>query len=187
MEHLQKRWDYLNSDDAAATIRHIYKYIHRRKSDDANFLNELMKKYRKNVRKKVKCTLKECRKKKIKLEPPEKYSTIAVEIAELELYLYQILEVKDELINTFKIKRALFAGWTEGCIVLYFFLPETAVHTLCPKLESGYATLQRLHVTTVVVFDNFLMDVCSQRSSLLHKVGVAYYSVMLGEVWIYSA
>lgn len=182
MEHLQKRWDYLNTDDAEATIRHICENIHEHTSDDAKSLQELMATYKEDVRKTVTCTLKKCKRKKVKLEPPEKFTTMAVEITELGHHLSHILKVKDKLISTFKVGRALFAGWTEGCIVLYFFLPEKAMLSLYPKLESGYATLQRLHVTTVVVFDHFSMDVSSQQISLLHKVGVAYYSVMLWEV-----
>ena len=186
MEHLQKRWDYLNTGNAEAIITHICKSIHRCASDDANSLQDLMMKYKKNIRNRVTRTLKECKRKKVKPVSPENHITMAVKIdcarSALNVYLYQILDVKDELMRIFNVGSACFAGWDEGSIVLYFFLPEKAVYSPRPKLKSGYATLQRLHVTTVVVFDHFSMDVCSQRITLLHKVGVACYSVMLWEV-----
>ena len=174
MQHLQDRWDYLNTDLIEDIIQHICETILQSVSPSANALQTLMATYKENVCSKVTLTLKECKKKKVK--PPLNYTTMAVEInhegTPLSFHLHQILKLKDVLVNTFGVRGTLFAGWGEGSIVLYFFIPEEAVYSLCPKLESGCATLQRLCVTTVVVFGHFSVDVGYQQMSLLHKVCV---------------
>ena len=177
IQHLQKRhyWDYRNTDLIEDIIRHIYKSILQGVSRAANSLQALMTGYKKNTCSKVTRTLEECKKKKVK--SPPNYTTMAVEISPggdpLSYHLYQILQLKELLVNTFGVRGALFAGWSEGSIVLYFFIPEEAAYSLCPKLESSCAALQHLHVTTVVVFEHFSVDVGYQRMALLHKVCVA--------------
>ena len=186
MQYLQNRWDYLNTDLIEDIIKHISESILQGVFQAANSLHTLMTEYKKKACRKVTHTLKECQKKKVKPEPPPNYSTVAVEINPggdpLNFHLYQILQLKDLLVNTFGVRGALFAGWSEGSIVLYFFIPEEAVYSLCPKLESSCAALQHLHVTTVVVFGHFSVDVGHQQMALLHKVGVACYSNAMGGV-----
>ena len=186
MQHLQSRWDYLNTNLIEDIIKHIYKSILQGVSHAANSLQALMTGYKKNACSKVTHTLEECQKKKVKPEPPQNYTTMAVEINPggnpLSFHLYQILQLKDLLVNRFGVRGALFAGWSEGSIVLYFFIPEEAVYSLCPKLESSCAALQHLHVTTVVVFGHFSVDVGYQQMALLHKVGVACHSNAMGGV-----
>ena len=176
MQHLQKRWDYLNTDLIEDIIRFICEVILQRVSHAANSLQTRMTEYKETIRSKVTHTLEECQRKKVKPEPPLNYTTMAVEInnegTPLSFHLHQILQLKDVLVTTFGMQGALFAGWGEGSIVLYFFIPEEAVYSLCPKLESGCVTLQRLCVTTVVVFGHFSVDIGCQQMSLLHKVCV---------------
>ena len=122
----------------------------------------------------------------MKLSAPPNYTTMAFKMnpggTPLSFHLRQILDLKDVLIRRFGVCDTLFAGWSEGCIVLYFFIPEEAVYSLCLKLESDCASLQRLHVTIVVVFGHFSVDVSYQQMSLLHKVGVACCSSAMGGV-----
>ena len=176
MQYLQDRWDYLNTDLIEDIIQHICETILQRVSPSANALQALMMEYKENVCSKVTLTLEECQRKEVKPDPPLNYTTMAVKINNegnpLRFHLSQILQLKKELVNGFGVRDALFAGFSDGCIVLYFFIPEEAVYSLCPKLESGCATLQHLRVTTVVVFGHFSVDVGCQQMSLLHKVCV---------------
>ena len=169
IQHLQDGhyWDYLNT-------RHLEDIIRRVTKADS-FLQTQMKQYKENLCSKVTHTLEECRKKSVKLEPPLQYTTMAVKVNLSEtpqsFHLQQIQQFKDLLVTKFGMSDALFAGFNEGCIVLYFFIPEEAAYSLCPKLESNCTALQDLHVTTVVVFDHFLVDVSLQQMTLLNKVG----------------
>ena len=172
IQHLQDRhyWNYLNTNLLEDIIRHV--------TARDSPLRSQMAKYKSNVRSKVARTLKECKRKKVKPEPPPRYTVMAMEInvgeSPLSFHLYQILEIKDVLINTFRMRGAQFAGFVEGSIVLYFFIPEEAAYSLCPKLESNCTALQDLHVTTVVVFDHFLVDVGFQQMTLLKKVSAIH-------------
>ena len=168
--HLQdyNYWNYLNTDLVEGIIKHV--------SGVGSPLASLMAEYKENVHSKVTQTLEECKIKNVKPEPPPHYTTIAVEIntrgRPLSFHLYQIFQVKDLLVQKFGVKDVLFAGFTTGSIVLYFFIPEEAVYSLCPKLEANCIALEELHVTTVVEFGHFSVDVGSQQMSLLHKVSV---------------
>ena len=172
IQHLQDGhyWDYLNT----SLLEDVIGCVTERDSP----LRSQMTKYKSNVHRKVACMLEECKKKKVKLEPPPRCTVMAMEInvgeSPLSFHLYQILEIKDVLINTFGMCSTQFAGFVEGCIVLYFFIPEVAAYSLCPKLESNCTALQDLHVTTVVVFDYFLVDVGFQRMTLLKKVSAIH-------------
>ena len=170
VQHLQDchYWDYLNTDLLEGIIRHV--------SGEGSHLASLMTKYKKNICSKVKRTLKECKRKNVKPEPPPQYTTIAVEIDPdgnpLSFHLHQILQLRDLLVQKFGMSGTLFRGFTKRSIVLYFFIPEEAVYSLCPKLESNCTALEELHVTTLVVFGHFSVDVGYQQMSLLHKVGL---------------
>ena len=170
VRHLQKchYWDYLNTDLLEGIIRHV--------SREGIHLASLMAEYKESFRTKVTCTLQECERKNVKPEPPPNYTTIAVEINTggnpLSFHLHQILQLQDLLVQKFGVNDALFAGFTEGSIVLYFFIPEEAVYSLCPKLEANCTALEELHVTTLVVFGHFSVDVGYQQMNLLHKVSV---------------
>ena len=169
IQHLQKgnHWDYLNTS--------LLEDIIKRVTEVDSPLRSQMTKYKENFCSKVTHTLEECEKKNVKPEPPKNYTIIAVEINRsgnlLSFHLHQILQLRDLLVNTFGVSDALFAGFVVGSIVLYFFIPEEAAYSLCPKLESNCTALQDLHVTTVVVFDHFLVDVGLQQMTLLKKVG----------------
>ena len=168
---LQIRWDYLNTDLLEDIIRRVTKA--------GSHLQSLMAKYKANVCSKVARTLKECKKKSVKPEPPPNYTIMAAEVNPgvnpLSFHLYQILQLKDLLITKFGVRSALFAGFHKGSIVLYFFIPDEAVYSLCTKLESECVALEELHVTSVVVFDHFSVDVSFQQMTILRKVGVALY------------
>ena len=169
IQHLQKgnHWDYLNTN--------LLEDIIGRVSEGNSLLRSQMAKYKETFCSKVTHTLEECEKKNVKPEPPKNYTMMAVEINQsgnlLSFHLHQILQLRDLLVNTFGVSDALFAGFVVGSIVLYFFIPEEAAYSLCPKLESNCTALQDLHVTTVVVFDHFLVDVSLQQMTLLNKVG----------------
>ena len=169
-QHLQNchYWDYLNTGLLEDIIRRI--------TEADSLLQTQMTKYKANVCSKVARMLKKCKRKKVK--PPPRHIVMAAEINVVEnplsFHLYQILEIKDLLINKFGMRNALFAGFVEGSIVLYFFIPEEAAYSLCPKLESNCTALQDLHVTTVVVFDHFLVDVGFQQMTLLNKVSAIH-------------
>ena len=171
LQHLQNchYWNYLDTNLLEDIIKHV--------TNEGSPLRTLMAKYKKNVRSKVTHTLEECKKRNVKPEPPPGYITMAVEIdtggSRLSFHLYQILQLKDLLVEMFGVSDALFAGFTEGSIVLYFYIPEEAVYSLCPKLEANCTVLEEQHVTTVVVFDHFSVDVGCQQMSLLDKVSVA--------------
>ena len=170
VRHLQKchYWNYLNTDILEGIIRHV--------SREGSPLASLMAEYKENVRSKVTHTLEECKRRNVKPEPPPHYTTLAVEVNTrgnpLSFHLYQILQFEDLLVQKFGVNDVLFAGFTEGSIVLYFFIPEEAVYSLCPKLEANCTALEELHVTTLVVFGHFSVDVGYQQMSLLHKVSV---------------
>ena len=170
IQHLQKchYWNYLNTNLLEDIIRLI--------TGEGSPLRSLMAKYKKNVCSKVTATLEECKRKNVKPEPPPGYTTMAVEINTggnpLSVHLYWILQFKDMLVKRFGVSDVLFAGFTEGSIVLYFFIPKEAVYSLCPKLEANCAVLEEQHVTTLVVFDHFSVDVGYQQMSLLDKVSV---------------
>ena len=176
-QHLQKghNWDYLNTNLLEGMIRRV--------TEADSPLQSAMKEYKSKVVLKVTCTLEDCEKKGVKPEPPRNYTIMAVEINRggnpLRFHLYQILQVRDQLVETFGVSDALFAGFGEGSIVLYFFIPEEAVYSLCPKLESECAMLEELHVTTVVVFGHFSVDVSFQQMSLLGKVGILLTSYLV--------
>ena len=175
--HLQKShyWDYLNTNLLEGIIRRV--------TEADSPLQSAMKEYKSKVVLKVTCTLEDCEKKGVKPEPPRNYTIMAVEINRggnpLRFHLHQILQLRDQLVETFGVSDALFAGFGEGSIVLYFFIPEEAVYSLCPKLESKCAVLEELHVTTVVVFDHFSVDVSFQQMSLLGKVGITLTSYLV--------
>ena len=168
-QHLQNchYWDYLNT----CLLEDIIKCV----TEVDSPLRSQIAKYKENFCSKVTHTLAECRRKNVKPEPPKNYTIIAVEINRsgdlLSFHLHQILQLKDLLVTKFGVSDALFAGFVDGSIVLYFFIPEEAAYSLCPKLESNCTALQDLHVTTVVVFDHFLVDVSLQQMTLLNKVG----------------
>ena len=170
VRHLQKchYWDYLNTELLEGIIRHI--------SGVRSQLASLMTKYKKKIRNKVTRTLKECKIKNVKPEPPPNYTTIAVEINTggnpLSFHLHQLLQLKDLLVQNFGVSGTLFAGFTTGSIVLYFFIPEEAVYSLCPKLEANCTALEELHVTTLVVFGHFSVDIGYQQMALLHTVSI---------------
>ena len=170
VQHLQDchYWDYLNTDLLEGIIRHV--------SGEGSHLASLMAEYKESFRTKVTHTLEECKIKNVKPEPPPHYTTIAVEIDAgenpLGFHLYQILQLRDLLVQKFGVSGTLFRGFTTGSIVLYFFIPEEAVYSLCPKLEANCAALEELHVTTLVVFGHFSVDVGYQQMSLLYKVGL---------------
>ena len=165
IQHLQNchYWDYLNTN--------LLEDIIRRFTGVGSPLGSLMDEYKRNVRAKVTHTLEECKRKNVKPEPPPGYTTMAVEIntggSRLSFHLYQILQLKDLLVETFGVSDALFAGFTEGSIVLYFYIPEEAVYSLCPKLEANCTVLEEQHVTTLIVFDHFSVDVGYQQMSVL--------------------
>ena len=171
VEHLQDchYWDYLNTNLLEGIIRHV--------SREGSPLASLMAEYKESFCTKVTCTLKECERKNVKPEPPPHYITIAVEInngrSHLSFHLHQILQLRDLLVQKFGVNDALFAGFTESSIVLYFFVPEEAVYLLCLKLEGNYTALEEQHVTTLVVFGHFSVNIGYQQMSLLHKVSVA--------------
>ena len=171
IQHLQNchYWDYLNTN--------LLEDIIRRFTGVGSPLGSLMDEYKRNVRAKVTHTLEECKRKNVKPEPPPGYITMAVEINTggscLSFHIYQILQLKDLLVETFGVSDALFAGFTEGSIVLYFYIPEEAVYSLCPKLEANCTVLEEQHVTTLIVFDHFSVDVGYQQMSLLGKVSFA--------------
>ena len=168
--HLQdyNYWNYLNTDLVEGIIKRV--------SGVGSPLASLMAEYKENVCSKVTHTLEECKTKNVKPEPPPHYTTIAVEVNTrgnpLSFHLYQLLQVKDLLVQKFGVNDVLFAGFTEGSIVLYFFIPEEAVYSLCPKLEANCTALEELHVTTLTVFGHFSVDVGYQQMILLHKVSV---------------
>ena len=172
VRHLQKchYWNYLNTDLVEGIIKRV--------SGEGSPLASLMAKYKENVRSKVTHTLEECERKNVKPEPPPHYTTLAVEVNTrgnpLSFYLYQILQFEELLVQKFGVNDVLFAGFTEGSIVLYFYIPEEAVYSLCPKLEANCTALEKLHVTTLVVFGHFSVDVGYQQMSLLHKVSVVW-------------
>ena len=172
IQHLQKchYWDYLNTN--------LLEDIIRRFTGVGSPLRSRMAKYKRKICSKVTRTLKECKKKNVKPEPPPGYTTMAVEISTggspLSFHLYQILQLKDLLVERFCVSDALFAGFAESSIVLYFYIPEEAVYSLCPKLEANCTVLEGRHVTTVVVFDHFSVDVVYQQMSILDKVSVQY-------------
>ncbi len=168
--HLQdyNYWSYLNTDLVEGIIKRV--------SGVGSPLASLMAEYKENVRSKVTHTLEECKTKNVKPEPPPHYTTIAVEIDPggnpLSFHLHQILRLRNLLVQKFGVNDVLFAGFTKGSIVLYFYIPEEAVYSLCPKLEATCTALEELHVTTLVVFGHFSVDVGYQQMSLLHKVSV---------------
>ena len=110
VQHLQDchYWNYLNTDLLEGIIRHV--------SGEGSHLASLMTKYKKNICSKVTRTLKECKRKKVKPEPPPHYTTIAVEINTggnpLSFHLYQILQLKDLLVQKFGVRQTLFAGFS---------------------------------------------------------------------------
>ena len=168
IQHLQNLqcWDYLNTKFLEDFIRRV--------TEAGSPLHSRMTQYKEDVRSKVTHTLEECKKKKVKPEPPPNYSIMAVEVNSrgnpLSFHLHQIMQLRDVLVTKFGVSEALFAGFGEGSIVLYFFIPEEAVYSLCPKLESNCTALQDLHVTTVVVFDHFLVDIGFQQMTIFDKV-----------------
>ena len=170
IRHLQKQpyWNYLNTDLVEGIIKRV--------SGEGSHLASLMAEYKERFCTKVTYTLEECKRKNVKPEPPPNYTTIAVEVntggTPLGFHLHQILQLKDLLVQKFGVSGTLFAGFTEGSIVLYFFIPEEAVYSLCPKLEANCTALEELHVTMLVVFGHFSVDVGYQQMSLLHKVSV---------------
>ena len=170
VQHLQNYnyWNYLNPDLLEGIIKRV--------SGVGSPLASLMAEYKENFHTKVTHTLEECKRKNVKPEPPPHCTIMAVEINTgrnpLSFYLYRILQLKDLLVQKFGVSGTLFAGFTEGSIVLYFFIPEEAVYSLCPKLEANCTALEELHVTTLVVFGHFSVDVGYQQMSLLHKVGL---------------
>ena len=172
VRHLQKchYWNYLNTDLVEGIIKRV--------SGEGSPLASLMAKYKESFRTKVTHTLEECKRRNVKPEPPPHYTTLAVEVNTrgnpLSFHLYQILQFEDLLVQKFGVNDVLFAGFTEGSIVLYFFIPEEAVYSLCPKLEANCTALEELHVTTLVVFGHFTVDVGYQQMSLLHKVSVVW-------------
>ena len=174
-QHLQNchYWDYLNIGLLEDIIRQVTM------ADSS--LRTQMEQYKNNVCSKVTHTLEKCRAKSVKLKPPPDYTPVAVKVNHsgipLSFPLHQILQLKDLLVTKFGVGDALFAGFDEGCIVLYFFIPEEAAYSLCPKLESNCTALQDLHVTTVVVFDHLLVDISFQQMTLLNKVGDDTYVV----------
>ena len=76
-----------------------------------------MAEYKENVRSKVTHTLEECKRKKVKPVPPPHYTTTAVEINTggnpLSFHLYQILQLKDLLVQKFGVSGTLFAGYVD--------------------------------------------------------------------------
>ena len=170
IQHLQDGhyWDYLNTN--------LLEDVIGRATKGNSPLRSQMTKYKENFCSKVTHTLEECEKKNVKPKPPKNYTMMAVEINRnlLSFHLHQTLQLRDLLVNTFGVSDALFAGFVDGSIVLYFFIPEEAVYSLCPKLESNCTALQDLHVTTVVVFDHFLVDVGFQQMTLLKKVSAIH-------------
>ena len=118
LQHLQNRWDYLNTDLIEDVIQHISEDTLQPVSVTASSLQSLMTKYKENVCSKVTHTLKECEKKKVKLSAPPNYTTMAFEMnpggTPLSFHLHQILDLKDVLIHRFGVCEALFAGWSEG-------------------------------------------------------------------------
>lgn len=189
MEYLQngQYWNYLNPELIEDIIEHIYENKPPISHADKP-LQTLMKKYKETVCSKVTHIMEECKEKEVTPTPPNNRATMAVKMRVCEgvknegVFIYRMFELKEALVNIFGVRGALFEGWRKGSIVLYFSLPEEAVYSLYSKLKSGYATLQHLDVMTVVVFDHYSVDVCSQQISLLHKVGVACYSIMLWKV-----
>ena len=167
VQHLQKcqYCDYLNTELLEDIIEHV--------TQVGSPLQSLMAKYKQNVCSKVKHTLKECKEIYVKPKPPPGYTTMAVVIntggSRLSFHLYQILQLKRLL---FGVNDALFAGFTEGSIVLYFYIPEEAVYSLCSKLKNNCTALKEQHVTTLFVFDHFLVDFAHHRMTLLNKVSL---------------
>ena len=172
IQHLQNLqcWDYLNTKFLEDFIRRV--------TEVGSPLHYRIIQYKEDVRSKVTHTLEECKKKKVKPEPPPNYSMVAIEVNSrgnpLSFHLHQIMQLREVLVSKFGVSDALFAGFGRNSIVLYFFIPEEAAYSLCPKLESNCTALQDLHVTTVVVFDHFSVDVSFQQMTILDKVGAAH-------------
>ena len=172
IQHLQNLqcWDYLNTKFLEDLIKRV--------TEAGSPLHSRMTQYKEDVCSKVTHTLEECKKKDVKPEPPPNYSIMAIEVNSrgnpLSFHLHQILQLRDLLVTKFGVSDALFAGFGKNSIVLYFFIPEEAAYSLCPKLESNCTALQDLHVTTVVVFDHFLVDVGFQQMTLLKKVSAIH-------------
>ena len=171
VQFLQKYWNYLNTD--------LLEDIIRRVTEADSPLQSLMAEYKASVCSEVGHTLNECKKMNVKPLAPPGYTTMAVKVDlgvnPLSYQLHQILQFRKLLIKKFGVSDALFAGFAEGSIVLYFFIPAEAVYSLCSKLESNCATLEEQHVTTLVVFNHFSIDVSFHQMTVLDKVSVVNF------------
>ena len=114
IQHLQNYnyWSYLNPDLLESIIKHV--------SGVGSPLASLMAEYKKSFRTKVTNTLKECKRNNVKPEPPPHYTTLHPHSCRDQqqgisdhrsFHLYQILQMKDYLVQKFGMSDALFKKW----------------------------------------------------------------------------
>ena len=146
VQHLQDchYWDYLNTNLLEGIIRHV--------SGEGSHLASLMTKYKKNICSKVTRTLKECKRKNVKPEPPPDYTTIAVEIDPegnpLSFHLHQILQLKHLLVQKFGVRQTLFAGFSvdDGYQEMSLLHKVSAARSKWSKWREDYAYTNVLYM-----------------------------------------
>ena len=148
---LQDYWSYLNFDFAELVINYL----------ENDNLRKEFKSYMKQLRKDVKTTLQQCKKKQIQLHPPPNCQSMLIEVTSNSLCysLEDILQVKEFLINRLGLKPALFSGFLNGSIILYFYITMEDVEIAQHGLKKHMEELQTLQVTEVKVLGNFCFHV----------------------------
>ena len=156
MSALYQYWDFLNFEFAQLVVKCL---------EDERLQKE-MRSYEEHVQAKVVATLQECKKRDIHPEPPPNCVSlsITVNVDPHSYSLHRILQMKDFLVHQIGLDMALFAGWMNGSIKLYFYIGAGDIAVAELVSNKHLEELQSLQVTKLEVFDRFCLDVLSGES-----------------------
>ena len=158
MRTLKNCWDYLSFEFAQLVVQYL----------GDKELQKQMRIYEKNVPLKVQKTLKECKQRAVQPEPPPNHVSlrVTVNVDPHSYSLHHILRMKNFLVHVIKIEEALFKGWSEGSITLYFYINVDDVVTVQIGLKAHLKELQDLQVTRLEVLGQFCLDVPHEKSKV---------------------
>lgn len=168
---ISNQWNYLSFEITQAAVRYL-------ENED---LMGKMKSYEQMVKQKVRKTLRECRKQKIKPETPPRCGrmSITLDVDSMCYSLHEILEVKAFLMDKLHFRKATFLGFQPGSIILYFFIWKDDVQIAKLQLPEYLEELREMKMVNVEVEGCLSFDVVTGKVSLYDCLCMSSCHIML--------
>ena len=153
---LISRWDPLKIWVLQGVVKHL-------KSGE---LSQQLQAYEKAMKEKIPTFLDKCKTKKIQYKRLPHHSSMAVTIdcTPSEVSLSRILELSEFFVSRLGLDEEQFEGFSFGCTVLYFSIPEDSVWCLPACLHpSNLPQLEEWKVVSLSVEGKFTIDLVEKR------------------------